>query len=159
MKILKKQMGRSGVSPVIATILLVAITVVLSSVVYVMVTQLGSNSPPPPSGAFGIAEKVSNESMKVSFGSFSKDTDFTDCKVTIEHLGTTPAAVAMTSSGNMTVGPYNVMITDLGGDGRISPGDHLTISNTNGGAMNGMYIVYLIWAQDGSVMASASLNI
>jgi len=157
-KIMNKWMGRSGVSPVIATILLVAITVVLSSVVYVMVTELGSNSPPPPSGGFGIAEKVSNDTMRVSFGSFSKDTDLTDCKVTIEHDGATPAAVAMAPSGNITVGPYNMMVTDLGGDGRISPGDHLTISNTNGGAMNGKYIVYLIWTQDGSVMASASLN-
>jgi flagellin-like protein len=155
---MSKRMGRSGVSPIIATILLVGITVVLSSVLYVMVTELGSNSPPPPSGAFGIAEKVSNDTMKVSFGSFNKDTDFTDCKVTIEHDGNSATAVALVSSGNITVGPYNVMITDLGGDGRISPGDHLTVSNTNGGSMNGKYTVYLIWAQDGSVIASASLN-
>ncbi len=155
----KKRMDRSCVSPVIATILLVAITVALSSVLYVMVTEFGSTSPPAPSGAFGIAEKVSNDTMKVSFGSFNKDTDFTDCKVTIEHAGTTATAVALTSSGNITVGPYNVMITDLAGNGKISSGDHLTVSNTNGGALNGKYTVFLLWAQDGSVIASASLNV
>jgi archaeal type IV pilus assembly protein PilA len=155
----RRWMDRCGVSPVIATILLVAITVVLSSVLYVMVTDFGDTSPPAPSGAFGIAEVVSNDSMKVTFGSFSKETDFTDCKLTIEHAGTIATAVALTPSGNITVGSYNVMITDLAGNGKISSGDHLTVSNANGGDLNGKYAVILLWTQDGSVIASASLNV
>jgi flagellin-like protein len=60
-----------AVSPVIATILMVAITVVLAAVLYVMVIGMGGGggaTAPAGSVTFDI---VSNESAKIQFGTFS----------------------------------------------------------------------------------------
>ncbi|MCG7840938.1 MAG: type IV pilin, partial [Methanomassiliicoccales archaeon] len=53
------KLNNKAVSPVIATILMVAITVVLAAVLYVMVMGFGGdNANETPSGSFTTTEKV-----------------------------------------------------------------------------------------------------
>ena len=63
--------GRDGVSPVIATILMVAITVVLAAVLYVMVIGIDGGGGPPGAGNWNDMEALSKTSGRVEFGSFT----------------------------------------------------------------------------------------
>jgi flagellin-like protein len=157
--------NRSGVSPVIATILMVAITVVLAAVLYVMVMGFGGTNASAPSGAFASAEKSSTNVAKYTFSSMSKDTKFVDCKFTMGVNGTMAAeAKTITGTGtsqtltfSVSSVSYTVTFTDLGGDGKISTGDYVTISTTT--LHTGDYTATLLWAQDGSQICTKVLSI
>jgi flagellin-like protein len=58
---LARHPSREGVSPVIAVILLVAITVVLAAVVYISATQLAQNQRPTPVAPMVIVSQSSTE--------------------------------------------------------------------------------------------------
>jgi archaeal type IV pilus assembly protein PilA len=131
-KIWKIRKNREAVSPVIATILMVAITVVLAAVLYVMVMGFGGGTANTPTGAFtGTPQSVVPTSYRLTFGVVSPETKFTDCKVTIT-IGAASAvlAKAITLPTTAFTAPDPVATitwTDLGGDGKISVGDRLVI--------------------------------
>jgi flagellin-like protein len=132
-KIWKKRKNSEAVSPVIATILMVAITVVLAAVLYVMVMGFGGGTTNTPTGAFtGTPQSVTATSYKLTFGVVSPETKFTDCKVTITIGATQATAQAITGSplavNTFTTPAATVTWTDLGGDGKISVGDRLVIA-------------------------------
>jgi flagellin-like protein len=61
-----------AVSPVIATILMVAITVVLAAVLYVMVSEyMDPNNDIPSLGTINDVDARSNSSVEISFGEFT----------------------------------------------------------------------------------------
>ena len=75
--------NKDGVSPVIATILMVAITVVLAAVLYVMV-MIG---PPPELEGTGNIQTVdirNNSTVEIVFGTFTGTTTPTGLKVILE---------------------------------------------------------------------------
>lgn len=152
--------NRSGVSPVIATILMVAITVVLAAVLYVMVMGFGGTDASAPTGSFTAAQKVDSKTMKFDLGSMSKETRFSDCKLTIKNPAgvQSPSVAVDTVSTGFDVGGFNVKVTDLAGDGKISNGDYLTIGSNND-LSPGAYTVTLVWAQDGSQICTKTLTI
>ena len=156
--------NRSAVSPVIATILMVAITVVLAAVLYVMVMGFGGTSSTAPSGAIAANEKLSTADLKFTFGAFSKDTQFTDCKLLLG-IGTTMAtggAKDIVLAGNaFTVGTDDFTVTyfDLGGDGKISSGDYCLVTADDATLPPGEYTLTLIWGQDGSTIDSSSITV
>jgi flagellin-like protein len=133
-KIWKKRKNSEAVSPVIATILMVAITVVLAAVLYVMVMGFGGNTPQTPAGSFtGTPQSVTTTSYRLTFGVVSPETKFADCKVTIT-IGATSAVAAKvialpTTSFTAPDPVATITWTDLGGDGKISVGDRLVISS------------------------------
>lgn len=155
--------NRSAVSPVIATILMVAITVVLAAVLYVMVMGFGGTSSSAPTGSVASAEKLSTEDLKFTLGAFSKETQFTDCKVTFGINGTMQTAEIMDSSiPAFVLGSVSCTVTlhDLGGDGKVSTGDYLTLSSPSGTDLaQGEYTCTIIWAQDGSVIGTKSISV
>lgn len=160
--------NRSAVSPVIATILMVAITVVLAAVLYVMVMGFGGTSSSAPSGAIAASEKLSAQDLKFTFGAFSKETQFTDCKLIIGLDGALSDAEVIafgtTDSQAFTVAAtddYTVSYFDLADDGKISQGDYITLSLTaaNTDLPEGEYTVTLLWAQDGSTIDSSSITV
>ncbi len=123
----KSWKNRSGVSPVIATILMVAITVVLAAVLYVMVMGFGGNSGSTPSASLtknastghiviGISSATSNASMKFSVGS------------------TVSTTLDQASSGHITANGVTVTFIDVGGDGKVTAGDYFTVSGTATGS-------------------------
>lgn len=75
---------RKGVSPVIATILMVAITVVLAAVLYVMVMGLGGDTAVTPTGQVTNVEEITIEDVevyKLTLSVFSPSTKFSNLNV------------------------------------------------------------------------------
>lgn len=122
---------RKGVSPVIATILMVAITVVLAAVLYVMVMGLGDIST-TPNGQITKVEKTGTGEYKLTLSTFSPSTKLTDIKVNVN-------GTLFTSSDGKTWVPdkdytykITVTVTDQAGDGKVSQGDYITVKLADG---------------------------
>ena len=120
---------RKGVSPVIATILMVAITVVLAAVLYVMVMGLGDIST-TPNGQITKVEKTGTGGYKLTLSTFSPSTKLTDIKVNVK-------GTLFTSSDGKTWVPdkdytYRITVTDQAGDGKVSQGDYITVELADG---------------------------
>jgi len=120
---------RKGVSPVIATILMVAITVVLAAVLYVMVMGLGDIST-TPYGQITKVEKTGTGGYKLTLSTFSPSTKLTDIKVNVN-------GTLFTSSDGKTWVPdkddtYEITVTDQAGDGKVSQGDYITVKLADG---------------------------
>jgi len=161
----KNWKNRSGVSPVIATILMVAITVVLAAVLYVMVMGFGGPSSNAPTGAFTKTEKTSATTITYTFGAMSKDTKFTDCKFTYAVAGGALQAAAPIqgtgASHTMTTGTspvYTVTFVDLGNDGKISTGDYVTISTSDVKLASSAYTATLLF-NDGSQICTSTYTV
>ncbi len=124
---LKKE---EGVSPVIATILMVAITVVLAATVWLLVSgYMGGTSQPNLTATLTYDVQNSNPNanpgyiyLKVSMSTPST-ADWT--KVVIGINGTTAHLTGQTGS---TVNGCTVDIEDLDGNGKLSSGDVIKIT-------------------------------
>ncbi len=78
---------REGVSPVIAIILIVAITVVLAAVLYVMIAGMvshGGSVSPAPIGGWNTIDVQSNSSALLTFGNFLPPAKANDLRIIIE---------------------------------------------------------------------------
>jgi flagellin-like protein len=159
-----------AVSPVIATILMVAITVVLAAVLYVMVSGLiGGPSTSKPTVAFatpaplGIGEQISIASASQAVGP-------ANYKVNLVVGSTTGSALAMPTAGGgfvvLTVGSafYRVNWTDIGGEKTVNGGDSFVVAQTNAAGTTYMalplatsFVFYLLWS-DGSQITSANFQ-
>ncbi len=114
-KIMKKE---EGVSPVIATILMVAITVVLAATVYIMVAGMGTG---------GTNKLVMNLSVN------PQQSDIDNHKVALNVAMSNPSSVDMSkvtvTVGGKKIASGNVSLMDLDGDGKLSDGDMLVIND------------------------------
>jgi len=96
---MRRRVDNNGVSAIIATILMVAVTVVLAGVLYVMIIGIGGgNNDVPPLGSWSMVDAVNNHSAKLVFGSFSSEVKPIDLKVIIyeEGLNCTPCFTEIT---------------------------------------------------------------
>ena len=152
----------AAVSPVIATILMVAITVVLAAVLYVMVsgliTPVGGNK---PLVTFSAVTQDGNASFSVA-GS-QPVAPAASYRVNLRAGTTTGTAVAMpTTTGTfvtVTVGSntYRVYWTDLAGEKNLNPGDEFRVTGVNTILTSGTaFRFFLIWAQDGGEVQTQS---
>jgi flagellin-like protein len=166
-KIWKKRKNSEAVSPVIATILMVAITVVLAAVLYVMVMGFGTTGNQTPQGSFvgsPTATTVLPGSVlayKLTFGVVTPSTNFIDCKVVVTFNGAAAIATAPAITlPNQAVGAYALRWTDLASDGKISTGDYLTISGGTIAAPTalaaGSYSVTILFTSTGGSITSQS---
>ena len=74
----------SAVSPVIATILMVAVTVVLAAVLYVMIAGMSPGSTElAPMGSWLEPQVNNNSSVTYTFGTFSQDIKVTEAKIVL----------------------------------------------------------------------------
>src|SRR2546426_8927403 len=152
----------AAVSPVIATILMVAITVVLAAVLYVMVsgliTPVGGNKPlvtfSPVSKVNGVTwtfsvasaqPSVAQSNYKVNFG-IGTNTG------TVANMGANNANVTVTVTG-ATPASVGVKWTDLGGTGTVKGGDIITIAFPSAPATSTQLTFYLLYS-DGSQVQS-----
>jgi flagellin-like protein len=135
-KIWKMRKNREAVSPVIATILMVAITVVLAAVLYVMVMGFGGPSTQTPTGAFGEKTKMTATEEKVQFGVITPDTNSINIKLVLTDGATTwtgvlPAAVgtgapaAVTMTGGLSPPVVNYVSLALN---KVGSADYLDIT-------------------------------
>ena len=124
-----------AVSPVIATILMVAITVVLAAVLYVMVSGLisGPGSTPTAWGV-NIARPGSQSNWTLTFTSIPQSAAATSVFVTVSDANGAPLAIATNvpfsqiASGGTS--GYHAMYFAPNTAGSVSTGDVLRLSTT-----------------------------
>jgi len=134
-------LNNKAVSPVIATILMVAITVVLAAVLYVMVMGFGTDGgDDTPSGSFTMTERYSDTEQKIVFGQITPNTNITECKVIVNGVTFTTADAAAWSAAG-------VDYVDLAKDDKISAGDYLIVT-----AATGSNTVSLIFTATGDLI-------
>ena len=124
---------REGVSPVIATILMVAITVVLAAVLYVMVIGFGGGTTQAPPGNISPTVMITNTSVKIPFGPFNPIPKPMDIGVILDNNGTliemsfssAPAGedtfMVVTGAANATYHDYNYQ------GNQINNGDYIIV--------------------------------
>ena len=146
MKILYKK--EKGVSPVIATILMVAITVVLASAVYIMVSGYMGGAPSKPVAmSFSVTSTSTGSIFEVASGNISV-TASTPLIITVTNSsGTWSYSLTGLSgvSNNAFTAPsgakYQVFITvtSVTGNTYLSAGDTITLSS---GTTSGNFALY-----------------
>jgi flagellin-like protein len=160
-----------AVSPVIATILMVAITVVLAAVLYVMVSGLIGNpgAGSKPTVSLTQYNKLTN-GIDILVGGITPTANPSNFKVNLENVGTstfgTAIAMPVTSGTNVTVtvGGVGFYITwqNPGGSGTVSQGDHFVVAHYGslGGtyASGSTYAFLLIW-NDGSTLTTSQWQV
>lgn len=161
MKMMRKNWkDRKGVSPVIATILMVAITVVLAAVLYVMVMGFGGDSTSTPAGQITKVESMGKvdiaaeapavmvDTYKLTLSSFSPDTKFSDLKVSVEGTQVTLAKYVSGAKASYYV--------DLGDDGLVSQGDYIVIFDDKDSTFAGE-VVSILHIPSGGMIAEKTL--
>lgn len=130
-----------AVSPVIATILMVAITVVLAAVLYVMVLGFGGTTSTPSiqklrgsSVTYGYKIELTNPTSEVKWDDISSvqlgdgtNTVAWSNVTSAKESGTIPAA-GHYGSKTLTSLTVFLNITDLAGDGKVSNGDYIVFT-------------------------------
>ncbi len=149
-----------GVSPVIATILMVAITVVLAAVLYVMVMEFDNDTSIAPTGNWVELEKDSSTTAIMKFGAFSKDIKWTDITIKIAGVNSTsyelsfdanpPTATDVDQDGSGQV--ITAISTDLGDNSQINTGDYITLTWAN--AQPGEYTITIVNAEGEQIQMS-----
>src|SRR5438046_2181025 len=154
----------AAVSPVIATILMVAITVVLAAVLYVMVsgliTPVGGNK---PLVTFSSVTKVNQVTWTFSVASAQPSVSQSNYKVNFR-IGTNTGTVAnmVASNANVTItvagatpASIGMKWTDLGGTCTLKCGNIITIAFPSAPATSTALTFYLLYS-DGSQVQSQS---
>ena len=147
-------MKDSGVSPVIATILMVAITVVLAAVLYVMVS--GFTHSPGTANSAGLNEapnSATNSTVTVASVSAS-NIHITDLKIVVGSQSftlTAPTAggiVNITGSSSSTT--YSVHFAILSGNSGtyLQSGDYFYIASATGSALAGTTVTLYAGGSD-----------
>ncbi len=137
-----------AVSPVIATILMVAITVVLAAVLYVMVSiliiQPGGNEP----NVQLTEDSIGTDKWKVAVVAVSDVRDLEDFKVTIrENQSTVEIMDPLIQEAS---GEYP--FTDLDSGGKLTIGDYFTVTCKP----ESEYELIVFWRDSGNVRGSVS---
>lgn len=148
-----------AVAPVVAEILLVAMTVTLAATVFYVASNISSQASVSnhPFVAFG-AVTLQQGNATVPIIGASRAVPAADYKVNLE-VGTTMGRPANLAAGGVavtvTVGgtDYRIAWQDVAGDGLLNAGDPITISAANGPLPSGIYSFFLIWS-DGAVVQS-----
>lgn len=153
---------REGVSPVIATILMVAITVVLAAVLYVMVSGLigGGQTARPFVNFSGVSSPAAGE------WTFSPQPDRTANIAEYQVVVLNGSAVAVSARAltgclgvNTTCigGGLTLRIDDIGGTNQLTSGDQFTLSGVQASPSSDQYTVRLLWAQDSNQVGEVKL--
>ncbi len=140
-----------GVSPVIATILMVAITVVLAAVLYVMVTGLiGGGTTAPPNVTTGDLTSVSAGTWTFQIAAASRSEGLGQYQLTVLN-GTSIAITAQDienyEGSGVTENTITLVFTDLTADDKLNSGDFFRLS---GGDNTSDYTVILTWLPTGN---------
>ena len=131
-----------AVSPVIATILMVAITVVLAAVLYVMVLGFGTDTSSTPTTT--LSQSQITNGIKLTFGAVNQDISWGDlsfllddgtntdgaANLTAADLTSTDLGVTWYAGAQITVGTLVVtmVIQDLSSNGKADQGDNIKLT-------------------------------
>ena len=159
-KIWRIRKDSEAVSPVIATILMVAITVVLAAVLYVMVLGFGGTSTQTPAATY--QKNTVTGGQKITIVSITKtDVPWDDVTIQVTNgsviAAFTPTKAALMTTTGVAYGPtamggttVTVTVTDVSGNGFVSGTDYMSIVATTGSFSNAIqYSVVLLYEPSG----------
>ncbi len=135
-----------AVSPVIATILMVAITVVLAAVLYVLVTNLIPPEPEPPGQVVMSKEPIGPDIWEFCVTSTPTNEELSFYKVIILKNGTR----VHTMDPLEEVSKGNYRFTDLDDGGRLTSGDRFIITCEP----ESRYELNIFWRDSGNIRGS-----
>lgn len=137
-----------GVSPVIAVILMVAITVVLAAVAWIMVSGMISQLDVPPTYVTLYREPTQTNSSQRNVIVAGMDRTYNlynfESALTVNHSA--DYASLMDPIRNETVG--NVTFVDQNADGKLNQGDYFIISISR----KTSYELQIFWKKNGSLL-------
>ncbi len=159
-RIYKKE---EGVSPVIATILMVAITVVLAATVWLLVSGYmggGTNTPLTMSLTYNAQMSTGQKAVfDVSMSQPSQAT-FSNVKITLENnTGKDTQTLSNDGTGTFTLSSgshsytVTISINDLNGNGKLDTGDQIIVEVTSG-TVAGMTLYVYITGYSGNAQAT-----
>jgi len=141
--------NEKAVSPVIATILMVAITVVLAAVLYVMVSGLiGGTTASEPNVQLAQADGQGDNQWKIDIAGVSESKDIDSFKAILLKDGAPWKTLDPLGSGTED----NVTFTDLGGESKLTTGDYFLVQCDPGSS----YELSVAWKDSGNVKGSES---
>ncbi len=149
--------NEKAVSPVIATILMVAITVVLAAVLYVMVSGLiGTGTTGAPTVEMVTTPTSKGYELKVAAP--SRQEGLNAYKVSVLKDGTPWGTPSVVKAGDCGNGPANeeLNFTDLTSDVKLTGGDFFTLENLDSGST---YEVILLWAANDNKITSETISV
>lgn len=137
--------NEEGVSPVIAVILMVAITVVLAAVLYVMVSGMLTTTSTTPTISMNWQEDDDNPGNYTGYvvsisGATSIRTD--DVSITVTHSGASNSETldVLSDTGTLVVGDLTLDYEDLNPTGKLGAEDQFSIIGGDTG--DGVRLVY-----------------
>ena len=134
-KIWRKSWKDEAVSPVIATILMVAITVVLAAVLYLVVTQIMiPPRPPPPKLFLGNGEAIGDGQWKIEINTADRFEDLQGFEVVLLNgsaiaIGSTPLTTI--KDPGYSGGGLSLKFFEPNANGKLDPGDYFILSGTD----------------------------
>ncbi len=147
-----------GVSPVVAEILLLAITVVLAAVIYIMATGLlGPHSTPAPivaltgpaaysGGSYNATLRVADASQSLTMVNYKFNLEVNGTYGNATDFGASGVPVAFVVHG-VTV---HITWTDVDGGGTLSQGDYITVGGNGASLPLRTSFDFLLFFSDGS---------
>jgi flagellin-like protein len=147
-----------GVSPVIAVILMVAITVVLSAVLYVMVSgMMGSTSSSPTVSLVWEEDShgVGNYTGNIVRITGTKTLRLEHVSITVTHGGSTGEDTLndLANGASITVGTLTLDYDDINNDAKLGAQDIFTITGGSSGDS-----IRLVYTPTGSQMGTSTLT-
>jgi flagellin-like protein len=155
-KIWKMKKSKEAVSPVIATILMVAITVVLAAVLYVMVMGFGSNPDNNPSMSLSKGTTQVAHQEKILVASISDPQDLANMKVSMVVGGvawTATVAATPTWAPTTPAFPATVTFVDIANDGKVSSGDYFLVTYSTAGVS---MVINMLWGSENANIGTES---
>ncbi len=152
--------NEKAVSPVSATILMVAITVVLAAVLYVMVSGLiGTGTTGTPN--VEMTTESTTDGYEFEFAKPSRSEALSSYKVNVMKNGVAWSVMPVLLSDGMTIentggaGEW-LNFTDALGEGDLTAGDFFTLEELASGSE---YEVAIFWASSNDKITSVTVNV
>jgi len=158
---------KEAVSPVIAVILMVAITVVLAAVLYIMVSGMITTTTTSPHVTLSNWVKDSATSGHIDIADVDQTKPCSDYKfivikgsdtITVS-TGPSTAGGKSNQTGSISGTSVTVTVTDLTGEGKLSGGDRITISTTAAALPSGDWELKVIYIPTGDEVGRISWTI
>ena len=150
-----------AVSPVIATILMVAITVVLAAVLYIIVMSITPPQDIPPIGTFSYSEATGSTEAEAIFGEITGDPAPTNLKFVLQNdtssgIYTVPSSdsettLILSEGDNMGTLIYR----DNANNEKVNIGDLIKMKNLAAGSE---YTLKMIWVPTGDLIDETTFS-
>ncbi len=150
-----------GVSPVIATILMVAITVVLAAVLYIMVMYMVPPEDVEPRGTWGPRRVLSATAVNVEFGMVTPEQKPMNLEIILLLNDSIEGKYSFSSNDDGALAFSggtdfcDISYVDLADNQKVSVGDMIQITNLYPGSS---YTLMMIWGQSGGLIASTTFS-